>query len=434
MSYKSPNDCYKWQPESSKLTSNVYGVCVVNGVYNACDAYPAIFVCSVNDVYRLFVIKGAMEQARHIGVTFRYAKSQSGTAGRIRTYDHPLRRRMLYPTELRPHSCFANVRNLQYPVNKRTLQSKMKARVYRSSRREFVCKVLADNKIVKATALGNLLKGSSIVVGDYVDLSPIGKTGELQIVNVYERESTATRISVRNKKSKIIASNIDILAIVTSIASPPFKRGAVDRLLTRSFMWGIKPIIIFNKMDLYDNSKVDLKFEKKRLQDLQVPCFEFSATKDNIHEHPLEKILRQKTVLFTGQSGVGKTSTIKALSGGEIDLKTRAVQSSKRGSHTTTWAEIIDCDNYSLVDCPGMSSISLNDIDANDLINYWPDLKSISTKCKFSDCNHQDTSQGCAFEQVTEEKKEAVFSRLESFKRIQKELSKSTFRGNRSGY
>lgn len=312
----------------------------------------------------------------------------------------------------------------------------MKAQVIRSAQRLFSCK-LESGEIIDATAKGKLLKGDSIVVGDNVIISTIQETGEYQIDEVSERSSEIFRISVREQKKKVTAANCDLLIILSSVSKPAFKQGIVDRFLVRASQWGIRPIIIFNKCDQLDQSEVDLSFEEKRLFPLGVDCFEISALKGEDYRpqvlekgwRELQETLAGRTAIFLGQSGVGKSHSISALSGGEVDLRTHAVGKVGKGSHTTTWSELIELPHFNLIDSPGIRSFSLEDLDPRELLALFPDLEEVAVHCKFNDCQHLENSKGCAFYQDDWDdlKRECYFSRLESFWRIQEEISQNPF-------
>jgi ribosome biogenesis GTPase len=128
--------------------------------------------------------------------------------------------------------------------------------------------------------------------------------------------------------------------------------------------------------------------------------------------------LAKKTSIFVGQSGVGKSQTITCLSDGQVELKTKKVGKIGKGSHTTTWSEIVDCGNFELIDSPGIRSFSIDDIDPVELIEYFPDLEEIAVNCKFNNCEHMPDSSGCAFFANVDEDSRAFelrMSRLEAW-------------------
>jgi ribosome biogenesis GTPase len=305
----------------------------------------------------------------------------------------------------------------------------LKARIYRSSKREFLCKD-SNGEFIYATALAKVLRSDSLVVGDYVELSNIDDDKEQwQIDKVLERSSEIYRVSIREQRKRVTAANCDLMIIQSSVSRPAFKQGILDRFLVRACQWGIRPIIVFNKMDEYTGEDFDIHFESERLKALGAKCFEVCALDKNNYKPKfltlgwaeLQEELADKTAIFLGQSGVGKSKLISGLSGGEIELKTKEVGKVGKGSHTTTWSEIVDLENFSVIDSPGIRSFSLEDIDPDDLIMYFPDLEEVAVTCKFNNCGHEENSKGCSFHSGSGN--EYLNSRLVSYKRIHEEVS-----------
>lgn len=307
-----------------------------------------------------------------------------------------------------------------------------KARVFKSAKREFDCKILESGGMVVATALGNLLKGddNSIVVGDYVMIDE-----KNTIVEVLPRTNELYRLIIREQKKKVTASNCDLLVIVSSVSRPEYKRGIVDRFLVRAHQWGIRPLMVFNKMDEYDPETLDIQFEFDRMNNLGIECFEVSAVNPgytprylSLGLSELKNRLQGNTSIFLGQSGVGKSKLITLVSEGKIDLLSRTVGKVGKGTHTTTWSEIVDCDSMSLIDSPGIRSFGVEDLLEEELITYFPDLEEGAVQCKFSNCNHEEGSTGCYFYTKLDQnapETRLVMSRLESFKRMKEEISQT---------
>ncbi len=307
-----------------------------------------------------------------------------------------------------------------------------KARVFKSAKREFDCKFIESGQMVVATALGNLLKGdeNTIVVGDYVMIDE-----NSTIVEVLPRTNEMFRLIVREQKKKVTASNCDLMVIVSSVSRPEYKRGIVDRFLVRAHQWGIRPLMVFNKMDEYDSNILDIKFECDRMGNLGIECFEISALDLNyklqylsLGLSDLKDRLHGKTSIFLGQSGVGKSKLISASSDGLINLLSKEVGKVGKGTHTTTWSEIVDCESMSLIDSPGIRSFGVEDLLEEDLISYFPDLEEGAVLCKFSNCSHEEGTTGCFFhtklEQNTHQTK-LLMSRLESYLRMKEEISQT---------
>jgi len=309
----------------------------------------------------------------------------------------------------------------------------LKARVNKSAKREFECRILDSGELVTATALGNLLKGdeNTIVVGDYVMID------DNKIVEVLPRTNEIYRLIIREQKKKVTASNCDLLVIVSSVSKPEYKRGIVDRFLVRAHQWGIRPLMVFNKMDEYDSFKeeVDIKFEFDRMDKLGIECFELSAADPEYKPRyltlgleDLKNRLHHKTSIFLGQSGVGKSRLISQVSDGKITLLSNEVGKVGKGKHTTTWSEIVDCETMSLIDSPGIRSFGVEDLLEEELITYFPDIEEGAVHCKFSNCDHNENSKGCFFYSKLDQnayETKLVMSRLESYLRMKEEISQT---------
>lgn len=313
--------------------------------------------------------------------------------------------------------------------------------ILKSSRRVFTCQI-NDGPIVEATALGKLLKDDALVTGDEVEL--MQQDADWIIESLHPRKNFIYRQLLREKKQKIIAANVDAMIIVMSAELPSFKRGLLDRYLVRASQWNIAAHVVFNKMDLYQPKLAtatklaadtfDLDYEKNRILELTPFVYELSAAKPEYQNRfltlgrveLLQNILG-KTVIFLGQSGVGKSKLINQLSDHEFALKSQEIGKVGKGVHTTTWAEMIQCAHFNIIDSPGVRTFSLNDLTLEELIHYMPDLARIAIKCKFSNCGHQHNTKGCAFYgpevlSLNPIQQEIIYSRLGSYHYLQQDL------------
>ncbi len=192
--------------------------------------------------------------------------------------------------------------------------------------------------------------------------------------------------------------------------------------------WDIPAVLIFNKMDQFEG-QFDIEYEKLKyekllnLQTFQVSSEDPESSKADMDT--LRQKLSGKTAIALGQSGVGKSRLISALSGGKIELVSRRLAKGvQKGSHTTTWAEIIDCGDFLMVDSPGVRSLSILDIPKEEISSYFPDLEPYFISCKFKDCRHEESSKGCSFHELDPELplERAVLDRLASFKKMRDEV------------
>jgi len=301
--------------------------------------------------------------------------------------------------------------------------------IYEAHKKEFFCKIDSEEKTVSAYAKGTVLKGNKLVVGDKVLLEKTGS--EYQIVELIDRKNEIFRLIVRERKKRVTAANCDLLIITTSVSKPRYKQGFIDRFTTRAYQWNVPAIVVFNKMDEFKND-FDMDFEMGRFENLGIECFEVSA---KYPENPsrfgrgsfkdLQNKLEETQAIILGQSGVGKSTLITSLSDKEIILRSNAIGRSGKGSHSTTWSEMIDFGTFRIIDSPGIRSFSLDDIYPDELINFFPDLLPISLTCQFNDCRHDSSSKGCAFygEGTDPQIVDIIESRLLSYKRIMEEIS-----------
>lgn len=299
------------------------------------------------------------------------------------------------------------------------------ARIFRSSKRHFDCQREDTKTIVPGTALASLLKEDHIVVGDWVELSPPPSGGEeWKIEAVKPRKNSIFRNLPREQKKKVIAANVDVILIVASAGKPAFKRGLVDRYLVRSEYWDVPAYVVFNKMDQYDPSEFDIRFETERLKWLDVECFEVSA-QTGAGTETLKEKLRGKTAITLGHSGVGKSRLITTLSEGKASLLSGELGKVGKGAHTTTWAELVDAETFTVIDSPGVRSMSLSDLTREELLYSFGDINEWSTKCQFaSNCTHDPNSKGCFFQKLDPDDHtgQLILSRLDSYKRILAEV------------
>jgi ribosome biogenesis GTPase len=309
----------------------------------------------------------------------------------------------------------------------------VKARIFRSSKRHFDCQREDTKEIVPATALATQLKEDHLVVGDWVEISSPGQgSEEWKIEKVIDRKNAIFRNIPREQKKKVIAANVDVVLIVASAGKPSYKRGLVDRYLVRSDFWSVPAYVVFNKMDQYDPNEFEIKFEADRLQWLNVKSFELAAT-DASYEpkylssgfKDLAQNLQGKTAILLGHSGVGKSRLITELTGGKVELLSGELGKVGKGAHTTTWAELIDAGSFTLIDSPGVRSMSLSDLTKEELLYCFSDIAEFATKCQFVSCTHEPNSRGCFFQKLDDKKREdqLILSRLDSYKRVLDEVS-----------
>ena len=241
-----------------------------------------------------------------------------------------------------------------------------------------------------------------ITVGDVVEVK--NSEGEEAVITELEpRKNYLIRKSTNlSKESHIIASNIDQIVLVLTVVMPRTPLGFVDRVLATAEAYDIPVILAFNKVDIYDDPDED-RFDD--LIGIYGPIgYKMLATSavtlKGIPE--LREMMKNKTTLFTGQSGVGKSSLINALDN-SLDLWVDEISDyNEKGKHTTTFAEM-HFTNFGarLIDTPGLRSFGMIDINKDHLAHYFREMKKYLGECKFNNCVHIN-EPGCAIKKALE--------------------------------
>ena len=255
------------------------------------------------------------------------------------------------------------------------------------------CKIKVSDSIYRCKIRGkHRLKNNfsnPIVSGDFVDIILSGEKGYGIIEKIYERKNYFIKKSIKENKGHLIGSNIDQVIIIFSIKNPYTKLVFLDKCLSASKYYNIKPIILFNKIDLLDsNEKKRLDIINNEYKKLGFYCISISA-KFNIGMDKLKLKLKKKQTLILGNSGVGKSTIINRISSFSNQKTDSLSSKTGRGKQTTTFSEIFKIDNNTtIVDTPGFKDFNFFQIEKNDIKYLYPEFEKKFNNCKFSNCTH----------------------------------------------
>lgn len=228
-----------------------------------------------------------------------------------------------------------------------------------------------------------------IAVGDIVDFELETETQGI-IKNIHNRKNYIIRRSSNlSKESHIVAANIDNAFLMVSLRAPKTPTQFIDRFLVSAEAYRIPVTIVFNKIDLYSEGDLEMLQELEILYtSIGYDCIRISV-KEEINLHLIKEKLLNHVSLFSGNSGVGKSSLINTIEP-HLNIKTAIVSKShNKGTHTTTFAEMHELPNGGyIVDTPGLKGFGLHKMELEEISHYFPEMFSLLSKCGFHNCTH----------------------------------------------
>ena len=214
---------------------------------------------------------------------------------------------------------------------------------------------------------------------------------ETGVINTIQtRKNYIVRKSVNlSKQTHIIASNIDQVFLLITVDNPPTSTSFIDRFLLTAEAYGIKAILLFNKMDITKGDSIlNLNALIEIYSNIGYECLKISA-KNGDNLEAVKSMMKAKTSMFSGHSGVGKSTLVNTIEP-TLNLKTKAIsEMHQQGQHTTTFAEMFDLSfGAHIIDTPGIKGFGVVDMDAAELDQYFPEMFALKTNCKFHNCQH----------------------------------------------
>ena len=248
--------------------------------------------------------------------------------------------------------------------------------------------VQLDCRIRGKFRIQGLKSTNPVAVGDRVLLDVNGE--DYLISKILERKNYIIRKSVNlSKQVHIIAANIDQAFLIVTLASPTTSVGFIDRFLVTAEAYQIPTVLVFNKVDLYD--EFDREYHDEIVQmytNSGYECLETSAL-DQMNIDLLTTKMTAKVTLLSGHSGVGKSTLVNVIDP-DLDLVTQQVsEAHNKGMHTTTFAEMYPLHfGGFIIDTPGIKGFGLVDVSEFELADYFPEILRLKGQCKFHNCKH----------------------------------------------
>ncbi|MBT0606657.1 ribosome small subunit-dependent GTPase A [Aequorivita echinoideorum] len=300
----------------------------------------------------------------------------------------------------------------------------MKGTVYKSTGSWYSVKAengtFYDCRIKGKFRIGGIKSTNPIAVGDHVDFEIETKGDETigVISGIDERENYIIRKSVNlSKQTHIIAANIDVAFLLITLNNPPTFTTFIDRFLVTAEAYHIKTVLLFNKIDAYNEDELfEIKMLAALYRNIGYECIGISATTGK-NVDKVKELMTNKVTMFSGHSGVGKSTLINTLEA-DLDLKTSKISEQHlQGQHTTTFAEMFDLSfGGQIIDTPGIKGFGVVEMEKEELGNYFPEFFERKENCKFNNCLHLE-EPNCAIKEALEND-EIAWSRYKSYLQI----------------
>jgi ribosome biogenesis GTPase len=261
--------------------------------------------------------------------------------------------------------------------------------------------VTVDAKVKGKMRTMNIKSTDPVSVGDVVTIND--DTAEYMIADFDKRRNYIVRKSVNlSKQTQIIAANIDQLLLINSLTNPKTQTGFIDRFLVTAEAQHIPTVIVFNKLDIGSDADLEeFAYYEEVYTQMGYTVIGMSVNNDDDVQR-IKDITAGKTTLFSGNSGVGKSTLLNKLDS-TITARVGEVSGhNSKGKHTTTFAELFITDyNARIIDTPGVKSFGIVDFERHEVAGYYADFRQFSRNCKFNNCTHINEPH-CAVKQAVE--------------------------------
>lgn len=310
----------------------------------------------------------------------------------------------------------------------------IRGQIFRGSRNILTVMIKTEEgqKEIECRIKGKILKGSEnfynpLAPGDWVTLEYQEGSSSAMILSLEKRKNFFSRFNQKEDSSQLLAANVDLVLCLCTPVSPPFRPRFVDRVILQADIAGINAAVICNKIDL-ERDDIDINERIEEYRRIGYEVYPVSAkTKEGLDA--LSAVVKGKTSVLVGQSGVGKSSLVNALRPGLNIREGSLNEKYDRGVHTTTMSFMIELDEETrLIDTPGVRLFIPDGIKAEELIFHMKEFSPLAGKCSYGlSCSHK-LEPGC---KILEAVHAGVIheDRYESFSRLYEDL-----KGNISDY
>jgi len=276
-------------------------------------------------------------------------------------------------------------------VKGRVVASKAEGAVVYYEGKEYLCSLRGALKKEKTE------KKNLVTTGDFVLFEPLADA-EGAIAFVEPRASVLSRAdNLSRRKEHVLAANIDQVLITASLVSPALKPSLIDRYIIAARKGRMTPVVVVNKVDLIGaNADENAHVQAERIlyhelikayEQRDIVLISVSAATGEGMDR-LRELMKDKSSVFSGQSGVGKSSLINEMTGLHLAVA-KTVKHTRKGSHTTTTARLIPLDFGGFcIDTPGIKSFGVWDLEKSEVESYYSEIHAAGLRCKFPNCSH----------------------------------------------